>query len=253
MDQEKKISFVVSSCDKYSDLWDIFFSCFFKYWPDCPYEIYLISNFKTFESERVKTIKLGEDKDYGSNLKKISQNIPTDWFVFWIDDAILSDKINTNFIKKILNLAQKKNAGSCLLIPTYPVAYSKEKDDLIGPIPKFVKYRAAIGCCLYHKKTFNKLILEGKDIWEHDKNNAPNNFEDKFYALTTNLKKPLFPHAHGVVKGKWCRPFIKFLKKEGFEKLIPKRKKETLTSYFYGKIYYLRLNLYKFFKLHWYI
>ena len=63
---------------------------------------------------------------------------------------------------KIFNLVQANNIGSCLLIPTYPVVYSKDKTELIGPIPKFVKYRAAIGCSIYNKETFNKLILEGK-------------------------------------------------------------------------------------------
>ncbi len=250
---DNKISFVISSCDKYSDLWDIFFTCFFKYWPDCPYEIYLVSNFREYESKKVNSILIGEDRDYGTNLKKIIDSIPTDWFVLWIDDAILSKKIDTDFINEVFTSAQRNDVGSCLLIPTYPVSYINNKNEFIGPIPKNVKYRAAIGCCLYNKKTFKKLILEGKDIWEHDRNNKPNDFEDKFYALSTNLKNPLFPHAHGVVKGKWCLPFIKFLKEEGFKHLIPLRKKQSIISYMYGWIYHLRLKILKIFKIHWYI
>ncbi len=250
---DRKISFVISSCDKYSDLWEIFFACFFKYWPDCPYEVYLASNFKEFDSGKVNSIKIGQDKDYGTNLKTIVDNIPTEWFVLWIDDAIFSEKIDTKLIKKVFADAQENEVGSCLLIPTYPVVYSKNKKELIGPIPKFVKYRAAIGCSLYNKKTFKKLILEGKNIWEHDVNQEPNSWDDKFYALSTNLTKPLFPHEHGVKKGEWCRPFIKFLKKEGFKNLISSRKKESIYSFLYSKIYHLRLNLFKKFKKHWYI
>lgn len=251
--KNKKISFVISSCDKYSDLWDVFFKCFFKFWPDCPYEIYLVSNFKEYKSNKVNSIKIGEDKDYGTNLKNIVKHIPTEWFVLWIDDAIFSKKIDTPLIKKIFNLVQANNIGSCLLIPTYPVVYSKDKTELIGPIPKFVKYRAAIGCSIYNKETFNKLILEGKNIWEHDVNNEPNNWDDKFYALSTNLKIPLFPHQHGVIKGKWCLQFEKFLRKEGFSELIPLRKRESFYSYIYTKIYHLRLFFLKKFKRHWYI
>ena len=141
------------------------------------------------------------------------------------------EKIDTPLIKKIFNLVQANNIGSCLLIPTYPVVYSKDKTELIWPIPKFVKYRAAIGCSIY-KETFNKLILEGKNIWEHDVNNEPNNWDDKFYALSTNLKIPLFPHQHGVIKGKWCLQFEKFLRKEGFSELIPLRKENLFIPIF---------------------
>ena len=90
--------------------------------------------------------------------------------------------------------------GHVFLFQLIQLCTVKDKKELIGPIPKFVKYRAAIGCSIYNKATFNKLILEGKNIWEHDVNNDPNNWDDKFYALSTNLKIPLFPHQHGVIK-----------------------------------------------------
>ena len=32
---------LILSCDKFSDLWKPFFDLFWKYWPDCPYNVYL--------------------------------------------------------------------------------------------------------------------------------------------------------------------------------------------------------------------
>ena len=70
----------------------MFLNVFLSFWPDCPYEIYLVSNFKEYKSNKVNSIKIGEDKDYGTNLKNIVKHIPTEWFVLWIDDAIFSKK-----------------------------------------------------------------------------------------------------------------------------------------------------------------
>ena len=98
----------------------------------------------------------------------------------WFEDSIFSEKINTKLVKKILTKAQDLNAGSCLLIDTYPVTFSKNKEDLISEIPKGVKYRSAIGASLYNKKTFIKLIEEGKSAWELDKNSKSNQWEDIF-------------------------------------------------------------------------
>ncbi len=252
MQSKEKISFVVVSCDKYKDLWDVFFHSFFKYWPDCPYEVYLVTNHLNYPSEKVHTIKIGEDGDYGTNLRKICDQIPTDWFVYWFEDTPFSKPLDTTRIDKLLTTAQNENAGSCLLVPTYPVVYLKNKTKLLGSIPKNVKYRAAIGASLYNKKTFKKLILEGKTAWEHDKNSEPNNWDDKFLALNSSINEPFFPYAHGVIKGKWCYQFHRFLKKEGFSNLISEREKESIFSFLYGVLYMLRIKIFKFLKIHWY-
>ena len=55
------IAFVVSSCDKYYFLWDPFFKTLEKYWPDCPFQLYLITNSLDYQNEKVKTLNIGED------------------------------------------------------------------------------------------------------------------------------------------------------------------------------------------------
>ena len=64
------IDIVVISCDNYFDVWPHFFNSFFKNWEDCPLEIYLISNKKTFNHEKFKNINIGEDISRYANLKK---------------------------------------------------------------------------------------------------------------------------------------------------------------------------------------
>jgi len=41
-----KIAVLVVSCDKYADLWPPFFQLFLRFWPECPFSVYLISNQK---------------------------------------------------------------------------------------------------------------------------------------------------------------------------------------------------------------
>ena len=60
----------------------------------------------------------------------------------------------------------------------------------------------------------SKINYEGKNIWEHDINEAPDQWDDKFLALNSSHKKKYFPFAHAVVKGKWCFNFKYYLKKK---------------------------------------
>ena len=61
---------IIPSCDKYSDLWHTFFFFFHKYWQDCPYPIYLMTNNLSYEDQRIITLKIGEDVSWSANLKK---------------------------------------------------------------------------------------------------------------------------------------------------------------------------------------
>ena len=45
---------LVVSFDAYQDLWPVFFQAFFKYWPDCPYRVYLGANTATYVHPRVQ-------------------------------------------------------------------------------------------------------------------------------------------------------------------------------------------------------
>ena len=56
----------ISSFDGYSDVWDTFFDIFFKYWPDCPFKIYLINNCQPYLRENCNVIHTGEEVSWFS-------------------------------------------------------------------------------------------------------------------------------------------------------------------------------------------
>ncbi len=247
-----EITFLVVSCDKYKDLWGPFFKCFFEFWKDCPFEICLASNHIHYLDKRVRTITIGDDNDYSTNISLILKEIKTPWLIFWFEDAWISSKVDTKYLLKIINLAISENVGSLKLTDDYPWVYSDNEVDIIAPIPKGVKYRGAIGMSLYKKDLLKAMIRPGESAWELDKSVRTNLMSDKFYAFTTyGLKKPIFVFQHAVVKSKWTYTTPKFLKKYGFEILVKSRKKESFFEYMYGNIYQLRLTLFKLFKLYW--
>ena len=247
-----QITFLVVSCDKYKDLWDPFFKCLFEFWEDCPFEICLASNYFHYPDKRVRTIAIGDDKDYSTNISIILKEIRTPWLIFWFEDAWISTKIDTGYLLNIINEAINENVGSLKLTNDYPWVYSVNKVDIIAPIPKGVKYRGAIGMSLYKKELLNNLIKSGESAWDLDKSTRSNLMSDKFYALTTyGMKRPIFIFKHAVVKRKWTYSTPNFLKKHGFENLINNREKESLIEYIYGNIYQFRLKLLKLFKIYW--
>ena len=84
--QNKNCSIIVSSCDNFSDLWEPFFILFFKYWPDCPFKIYLISETKIYSDEKVEMISLKKDMGWASNLKAAIRRINTPYFIYFQEE-----------------------------------------------------------------------------------------------------------------------------------------------------------------------
>src|SRR3989344_9116599 len=87
---------VVSSFDGFVDLWEPFFTLLFRYWPDCPYPIYLISNSKTYDHPRVTTVAIGEDGKWANNLFIALDQIPATHIIYMQDDYFLTGPVDTS-------------------------------------------------------------------------------------------------------------------------------------------------------------
>lgn len=248
----KKIAFLVVSCDKYQDLWFPFFKTFFKYWNDCPHKIYLASNFSKFDNSKVTNISFGEDKDYSSNLIEILKNVHEEWIIVWFEDAFLTKKVNNNLVNKLIDQVILNNIDYLKLTVDYPLFYGNPDDDL-GPIPKGVKYRSAMGMALYHKETLSKILIPGQSAWQLDKSDVSDELGLNFFALNSKFRfNPPFSIINSVIKGNWYLPAPRFLVNEGLGDYIINRKIQPFKDYLYIKLFLLRVEFYFFFKKYWY-
>ena len=137
----KDVAILVVSCDAYKDLWDPYFHSLFKFWPDCPYQIYLGSNEEEFSDSRVESILVGPDKEYSTNLIAMLERINTPWVILWIEDLFISEKINSSYVSELVDMAIEKEVGYLKLDIGTPWAFAKDKNK----IPKFRYVHDTIG------------------------------------------------------------------------------------------------------------
>ncbi|NJL61628.1 MAG: hypothetical protein HC903_07100 [Methylacidiphilales bacterium] len=162
------IPILVVSCDLYKDVWPAFFQSFFKYWSDCPFPIYLVSNNSSYSDSRVLPLLVGDDVDYSSNLIKAVQSIQEEWLIFWIDDRPPATSVDTAQLVRLIELAQEKDAGYLKLIPCHPFALVSEKEE-IGEIPKNSRYLVSMTVALWKKSTLLKVLEAGESAWDIEK------------------------------------------------------------------------------------
>lgn len=252
-DARRDVSFVVVSCDRYRDLWEPFFGCLERYWPDCPFKLYLVTNDAPFERGSVSVINIGPDRDYASNLIAAVNAVPTPWLIMWVEDYMFTERIDTDRLLSLVNEAVAARAGYLKLVPEAPFSFDDTHGERIGEIPRGVRYRGAIGAALYRKETLLKLLVPGMSVWELDRSGRSNDLPEPFMALTVReARKPPLPTINAVVKGRWTRPAVGFLRREGYASLLPGRKQRPLRGYLYDQAYALRIALYRMMRRHWY-
>ena len=136
------LAILVLSCDKYSGLWDLFFSRFHKFWSDCKLPLYLLSNHKIYKSKKVVTICAGEDKDWSSNLINALSKIDAENILIMIEDAPLDGVVSDLDFLALYNrfTAESMNYLNLKALPLPP----KGADPQLGIIPHGAHYRASV-------------------------------------------------------------------------------------------------------------
>jgi len=220
-----KCAVVVSSFDGFSDLWKPFFTLFFRYWPDCPFPVYLISNYKNYKDHRARTIMVGKDKGWATNIKKALQKVREPYIIYLQDDYFFQDKVNSDYLINLVDYMQKNNRIACIRLYPSPGPNENFPNNLLelGKISKNAKYRVSLQAALWEKSALSNLIAEGESGWDMEMKGSERS--KKIQQPFLSVKKPAIDYIRttAIKKGKWKPEAIELCKKEGIKLDLTRR------------------------------
>jgi len=222
-----KTAVLISSCDKYQDLWDPFFTLFFRYWQDCPYPVYLGTNHLKYDHNRVTTITVGDDTDWSSDFRSMLEQIPQPYVIVLIEDFLPTKSVDTAMIDRLITYMVDKGAGCLRLFPCPGPDLPCLDNPLVGEISKGADYRLSLQAAIWDKQILLELLREGESAWELELNGTKrtNALAAPFLCVAGDSPIPYF--CTGVVKGKWVKEAVKLCKKEGIEVDLTARPVQT--------------------------
>lgn len=204
-----KLSILVLSCDKYSDLWKPFFDCFFKFWSDCDYKIYLGANNKTFNDSRVETILSGDDKDWSSSFLNILDQVKSEYVIVLLEDLFLVDFVNNEKIDSVFEFLINKNFNFCHIGKT--VGADKIINNDIGLLDGGMPYRVNV-FGIWKKVYLKNILIKGENAWNFEiMGSYRASYDDGFYFTREKILNTL----NMVEKGKWFPDKLENIKKMG--------------------------------------
>lgn len=217
------LAVLVVSCDNYSDLWQPFFTLFRRFWPDCPYNIYLLSNFEKYEEEGVTPILIGEDLSWSDNLINALTLIDEEYVLMLIDDLFLVDQIRSEQLHEVFNWIAKEKPNYVRLnpLPKPDLPYN----DHVGLVSPGTLYRTATVMTVWNKKVLSDLLRPGENAWKFEISGTVRSDE---YGGFYSAWQVLMPVVNGVIKGKWQRSAIKRLHALGITLQLESRRTMTI-------------------------
>jgi hypothetical protein len=225
---------LVCSSDKYRDLWRPFFVLFFRYWPDCPCPLYLMTGSLDCERERVTALKVG-DKDWSSGFIDALGRIPQTRVIVLMEDYFLTRPVDEDAIKRLLAYMDDRGAACLRLFPcpgpTRPCPDSPEA----GEIDKGEEYRLSLQAAIWDRRTLMRLARSGESPWELERNGTmrTNRLDPPFLSVRRNPEGE-YPIAYlctAVIKGKWARETRRLCRRERLSIDLGARPVESLREY----------------------
>jgi len=204
------ISILICSHDGAKDLWSPLEKSYKKYWPDCPFKIFLLTNYNSPKSDFFKTIKIGKEVNWSDKIILAMKKINTEYILLTYDDLFFKKRVST---KKLLNLSKLvvDNDWSYLSFIPHIKISNKVSDDL-SILEKNRQYRNSSPWSIYKKNVLNKLLLPGESAWEFEKiGSVRSNIYENFYSINYDF----FDWHNAIVKGKWKPDILKSLINEG--------------------------------------
>lgn len=249
------LAVVVMTCDKYSDVWNPFYTLLFRYWKDCPFTIYNISENKKVNNDKVISISTGEITDWGAMLIYGLTQIKEKYILYLQEDYLLLKPANTKRIEELVNILEKEHAAYIRIFPSPPPdsnsTYKNYSD--IGIIAKNSAYSICTQATIWNKEILKNFIVPKDLPWEFEINGSQRAhlIKEPFLSLKRHGKGKLeegdYPYTYfctAVLKGKWMRGAIKLCKKENIPLDLNARKVESRIDIFKKKNIYKKLPSY---------
>jgi hypothetical protein len=204
----KNCSIYVSSSDKYSDIWPLFFKLFKYYWPEYTGKIYLNTetlNY-TYEDLNIICTQVGKDKPFGEVFNLGLNAVATQNILLFMIDYLFMDKVDCSKLAQYYQFFEEEKLDSlCLIHQNYDYTIQSDHIELQAvkaPSKDMFSFQVAF----WKKDILKTLIYKNENPWASEwfGTKRANKKKIKLQCLQKNVPPPISYDLAGCLhKGMW--------------------------------------------------
>lgn len=219
MKQKNDFSVIISTCDKFSDLWKANVLLLNQNWGDRNADTYLVSDKERDEKfQDVQLICAGESTEITERLRYALDKVTTKYILFTLDDYFLTEPIDNNKILEDIELMEKNNLDYLCLFNISKHCLRKEKAKKIeGYKNCYVRnvyegdYKVILYPGLWRTDFMKKTVSKTMNAWQYEVALTGMARELKAECGVSNNNE--FPFLDVIRKGKLLRKADRYFKK----------------------------------------
>ncbi|MGZ4985602.1 MAG: hypothetical protein ACXV8A_05885 [Chthoniobacterales bacterium] len=200
------IAIVVSSCDAFFDAWRPFAFFFRKYWADCPFPVYLITNELPVRSDLIRAISVGQDRGWASNLKRALDEIDATRILYLQEDYFLDAPVRAEQFASDVDYAIAHDVDAFYFRARAELEHGFEPlNDRFGIVPRNSDGRTRCQLALWKRDSLLAVLRDDENAWEMESGGSGRTREMRILSYSSRENAPISYLMSAIVRGLWTR------------------------------------------------
>ncbi len=209
---------IVSSCDVFFDCWRPFAFFFRKFWPDCPFPVYLITNELPIESTFIRALPVGADRGWASNMRAALEQLEAPRLLYFQEDYFLTAPVDTNQLAADFAYAIAHEVDAfCFRARSELEPNFQPITDSFGVVPAESDGRTRCQLTLWKRDAFLAALREGETAWEMESGGSARTRDLKILSYSTRAHMPVPYLMSAIVRGLWTPEALVMCEQAGCE------------------------------------
>ena len=203
-DFKSSVALVVSSCDAFFDAWRPFYAFLEKFWGDCPLDGFLITNELEVRSSRIRSIAVGEDRGWSSNLLCALMQIAHPYVLYFQEDYFLTAPIDRAHLAADFAQVMESGAASlCFRARSERDAGFQPLNDRYGIVPLHSDGRTRCQVTLWKRSALQSILREGETAWNFEARGSARTQEMQILSYRSRENAPIHYLMSAISRGLW--------------------------------------------------
>jgi hypothetical protein len=205
----------VSSSDAYSDLWDLFFSLFKKYWPGFSGTIYLNTEEKDYRCEGLNIVatRVGRHRHFGETFHAGLDRVQESDVLLMMIDYLFMGPVSEEKLARCFRVFKDEDwAALCLYRQGYPNVRETGTSGVLRVFP-YTAHLFSFQTAFWKKAVLREMVADHESPWtaEYYGTLRANVLKLPAGVVTRDMMPiPYLPEG-ALREGKWVQPMIEFL------------------------------------------
>lgn len=220
----------VASCSKYSDAWHPFIKLFRKFWPNCKWPVYLLTDEcnDSHEGYDVK-ISIKQDKGWTYNLKAMLEQViplPSDLVLLFQEDFFITEPVDQDFIATAVGIMSFNDFGFLRLYPCPGADRPWSKNYPIGLIDEHAPYKASCQAAIWKREYLTDILSCAKNTMLFELHGTKIAWQKSEPCLAVEREAPKWPLQYlcsAINRGIWSLDAVRLCQQHGINLDLSRR------------------------------